>query len=92
MKSDILSQSKKKLLLDNGYCLIERSIENSPKAISSSDLAPHSFKNNFKSISFRFLRKIIHTFIFFLPLHSKLYYHFNVWPNLKLRHLFNLKT
>jgi hypothetical protein len=67
-------------------------LENSPKAMSSSDLTPHSFKNDFKSISFRFLRKIIHTFIFFLPLHSKLYYYFNVWPNLKLRHLFDLKT
>ena len=67
-------------------------LENSPKAISSSDLAPYSFKNDFKSISLRFLRKIIYNFIFFLPLHSKLYYYFNVWPNLKLRHLFNLKT
>lgn len=66
-------------------------LENSPNAINSNILKPFSFKNDFKSMLLRFLRKIIHNFIFFLPLHSKLYYYFNVRPNLKLRHLFKLK-
>jgi hypothetical protein len=66
-------------------------LENSSNAVNSSDLKPYIFKNDFKSIFFRFIRKIIHNFFFFLPLHSSLYYRFNVWPNLKLRYFFKLK-
>ena len=88
-KTKITSINYENLVIPKDWINI---LENSPKAISSNDLKPYSFKNDFKSISFRFLRRIIHTFFFFMPLHSKLYYRFNVWPNLKLRYFFNLKT
>lgn len=67
-------------------------LENSPKAVDEKVLKPYSFRKDFKSIFYRFLRKVVHNFIFFLPLHSKIYYYFNIWPNLKLRKIFNIKT
>ena len=67
-------------------------LENSSTGVNDSILKPYIFKKDLKSNFFRLLRKIIHNFIFFLPLSSRLYYRFNVWPNLKLRELFSLKT
>ena len=66
-------------------------LENSPTAVNSDILTPYIFKKDIKSIFLRFLRKTIHNFIFFLPMGSRLYYYFNVRPNIKLRKLFNLK-
>lgn len=66
-------------------------LENSPKAIDKSYMKPYEMKNNLKSNIYRVIRLIIYNFCFYLPLNSKLYYFFNVRPNLKLRKFFNLK-
>lgn len=52
------------------------------------------YKNdlNTKRLIFVIIRKFIHNFLFFLPLKSKIFYYFNVWPNLSLRRLFKIKT
>mgnify|MGYP001217093714 CR=1 FL=1 len=66
-------------------------LENSPKAIDKSLMTPYEMKNNLISNIYRVIRVIIYNFCFYLPLNSKLYYFFNVRPNLKLRKFFNLK-
>lgn len=67
-------------------------LKNSSKSIDEQSLKPFNFKKDLKSSFYRLIRKLIHNFVFFLPLHSKIYYFFNIWPNLKLRKIFNLKT
>ena len=66
-------------------------LKNSPKAIDKSSMTPYEMKNNLVSNIYRVIRVIIYNFCFYLPLNSKLYYFFNVRPNLKLRKFFNLK-
>ena len=66
-------------------------LENSPKAIDKNSITPYKMENNLMSNIYRVIRMIIYNFCFYLPLNSKLYYFFNVRPNLKLRKFFNLK-
>ena len=87
-KTETIKLNYQNLVIPNNWLNI---LENSPMAINESNFKPYLFKKDLKSNFLRFLRKIIHNFIFFLPLYSKLYYRFNVWPNLKLRNFFNLK-
>tara|TARA_B100000787_G_scaffold166679_1_gene152268 strand:- start:2579 stop:3493 length:915 start_codon:yes stop_codon:yes gene_type:complete len=66
-------------------------LENSPNATDKSSILPHKMKKDLMSNIYRIIRLIIYNFCFYLPLNSKLFYFFNVRPNLKLRKFFNLK-